>query len=73
MSHIGVTDAVDTEDLDEPNLLESKIEAANSREIQQAPLSKLLTRGSGGGELVPRDDLWDCLFRRKAAGLSNKL
>lgn len=73
MSQIGVTGALDTEDMDEPTILESKIEAANSLEIQQAPLSRLLTRGSGGGELVARDDLWDCLFHRKTAGLSNPL
>ena len=72
ISQIGVTGALDTEDIDEPTILESKIEAANSLEIQQAPLSRLLTKGSGGGELVARDDLWDCLFHRKTAGLSNR-
>lgn len=45
-------------------LLEETIEAANSLELQQAPLSKLLTKGSGGGEVVEEDDLWNCLFRK---------
>jgi E3 ubiquitin-protein ligase SHPRH len=42
--------------------IQQKIEAANSYELQQAPLDKLLARGPGGGELVQRDDLWECLF-----------
>lgn len=50
-------------------LLEETIEAANSLELQQAPLSKLLTKGSSGGELVDKEDIWECLFRnaKKAA------
>lgn len=43
---------------------ESAIEAANSQELQQAPLAKLLTKGAGGGEMVDKDDLWNCLFQR---------
>ena len=46
--------------------LESRIEAANSLELEQAPLANLLSKGSTGGELVPKDDLWGCLFRQKA-------
>lgn len=45
-------------------LLEETIDAANSLELQQAPLSKLLTKGSSGGELVDKEDLWNCLFRK---------
>lgn len=50
-------------------LLEETIDAANSLELQQAPLSKLLTKGSSGGELVDKEDLWNCFFRtaKKAA------
>ena len=51
-----------------PELQESMIDAANSKELQLAPLSKLLVHGKGGGELVGRDDLWECLFR-KSRGL----
>ncbi|KAI9880421.1 MAG: hypothetical protein M1830_003461 [Pleopsidium flavum] len=47
-----------------PELLEETIDAANSLELQQAPLCKLLTKGSSGGELVEKEDLWNCLFRK---------
>lgn len=43
--------------------VESDIEAANTLELE-TPLLKLLTKGSEGGELVGKDDLWDCLFRK---------
>lgn len=43
-------------------LQETAIDAANSDELQSAPLSKLLSAGRGGGELVGNDDLWQCLF-----------
>ena len=46
--------------------VESKIEAANSLELRDAPLAKLLTKGPGGGEMVDKADLWNCLFRTKA-------
>ena len=45
-------------------LLEETIDAANSLELQQTPISKFLTKGSGGGELVEKEDLWNCLFRK---------
>ncbi|TKA56565.1 hypothetical protein B0A49_11991, partial [Cryomyces minteri] len=45
-----------------PALQESVIEAANSLEMQQVPLSKLLTQGKTGGEVVDKNDLWRCLF-----------
>lgn len=50
---------------DEGDTLESKIEAANSLELEQAPLANLLSKDSIGGELVPKDDLWGCLFRQR--------
>ncbi|KAK5173628.1 uncharacterized protein LTR77_002309 [Saxophila tyrrhenica] len=43
-------------------LQENAIDAANSEEMQSAPLSKLLVAGKGGGELVGKEDLWQCLF-----------
>ncbi|KAH0318952.1 hypothetical protein KCU71_g4847, partial [Aureobasidium melanogenum] len=49
-----------------PTLGEAAIDAANSLELQQAPVSKLLVQGKGDGELVPNDDLWSCLFSRAA-------
>lgn len=57
-----------------PNgIMESTIDAANSLELQAADLSKLLTSGKSGGEVVDNDDLWKCLFgrvKRKEAGFS---
>jgi E3 ubiquitin-protein ligase SHPRH len=49
-----------------PALGEAAIDAANSLELQQAPVSKLLVQGKGDGEVVPNDDLWSCLFSRAA-------
>ncbi|KAF1815157.1 hypothetical protein P152DRAFT_247479 [Eremomyces bilateralis CBS 781.70] len=45
-----------------PSVLESALDAANSLELQQTPLSKLLQGGKGGGEVVEQGDLWNCLF-----------
>jgi E3 ubiquitin-protein ligase SHPRH len=38
------------------------IEAADTEEMQSAPIQKLLSSGKTGGELVGKDDLWKCLF-----------
>ncbi|MCJ1276785.1 hypothetical protein MMC21_004592 [Puttea exsequens] len=46
-------------------MLESKIEAANTFEMEETPLANLLAQGSGGGEMVDKDDLWSCLFRQR--------
>lgn len=62
MSHIRGTNTEDSTKAVGPNLMESKIEAANSLELQEAPLSKLLTKGGSGGELVSTTDVWNCLF-----------
>jgi E3 ubiquitin-protein ligase SHPRH len=46
-----------------PKLLgENVIEMANSLELQDADLKKLLTTGKTGGEYVHKEDLWRCLF-----------
>ena len=45
-------------------MLEHQIDAANTMELQAADLSKLLTSGRGGGEIVEDRDLWQCLFQR---------
>ncbi|KAJ9247520.1 SNF2 family N-terminal domain-containing protein [Paecilomyces variotii] len=44
------------------NLSETAIDSANSLELQDATLSRLMTGGSAGGEIVRKDDLWQCLF-----------
>jgi len=45
-------------------LQENAIDVANSMELQAADLSKLLTAGKSGGEMVDQEDLWPCLFGR---------
>lgn len=45
-----------------PELLDSNLELANSLELQQAQLSKLLSKGKMAGEEVDKGDLWTCLF-----------
>ncbi|KAL2857721.1 proteasome stabiliser-domain-containing protein [Aspergillus pseudoustus] len=44
------------------DLSEVVIDSANSLEMQDAPLAKLMEGGAFGGELVKKDDLWKCLF-----------
>lgn len=44
------------------NITETAIDAANSLALQDVMPSKLLE--SSGQELVPKDDLWQCLFGR---------
>lgn len=41
---------------------ENTLEAANSLEMQEVPLAKLLSKGPGGGEVVEKGDVWKCLF-----------
>lgn len=53
------------EDIDESlinDLTETAIDSANSMEIQDAGLTNLMTSGASGGEMVKKDDLWQCLF-----------
>ncbi|KAL9006711.1 MAG: hypothetical protein Q9188_000585 [Gyalolechia gomerana] len=45
--------------------MEGQIEAANTVELEAAPLGKLLSSGTSGGEMVDKEDLWSCLFRQK--------
>lgn len=44
------------------DLTETAIDSANSMELQEAPLTSLMTSGASGGEMVKQDDLWQCLF-----------
>ena len=43
-------------------LLDNSLELANSLELQQAQLSKLMSKGKMAGEEVDKGDLWTCLF-----------
>ena len=46
--------------------LENKLHAANTMELEEAPISNLLAKGSSGGEVVRKEDLWKCLFTRSS-------
>lgn len=55
-----------------PAMGETAIDAANSMQMQQAPLSRLLVQGKGGGEMVQSDDLWNCLFGKTSVARSRE-
>lgn len=53
--------------------LDSKLEEVNSIELQQASLTGLLAKGDKLGEMVMKEDLWDCLFGgRQKKGTASK-
>lgn len=45
-----------------PELLDASIEAANTLEMEQAALTKLMSKDRTAGEVVDKSDLWQCLF-----------
>ncbi|KAK8001794.1 rad8 and Rdh54p [Apiospora marii] len=45
-----------------PEVSDMNLEAANSMELQQAALSKLMSKDKQLGEFVDKNDLWECLF-----------
>ncbi|KAM0335736.1 hypothetical protein ACHAQA_000786 [Verticillium albo-atrum] len=45
-----------------PDVLEPTLEAANTLEMEQASLSKLMSKDRSAGEAVDKEDLWECLF-----------
>lgn len=65
MEHMGRTISRGKEKSKEStpeDLVASNLEAANSMELQEVSLDRLLTKGTKGGEMVNEDDLWACLF-----------
>jgi E3 ubiquitin-protein ligase SHPRH len=40
----------------------SRLDAANTLELEQAALTKLMSKDRTAGELVDSGDLWECLF-----------
>lgn len=46
---------------------ENAIDAANSIELRDAVIAKLVASGKGGGEIVGTKDLWQCLFGKSRA------
>ena len=65
MSLISHAATSEPEMLDSSDVTERNLDAANTLELQQASLSRILSKGPGGGEMVGKEDLWNCLFRRK--------
>ena len=51
-----------------PELLDANIEAANTLELEQASLSRLMSKDKSAGENVGENDLWECLFGHVAHG-----
>lgn len=52
-----------------PELLDNaKLEAANTLELEQAALTKLMSKDRTAGEVVDKGDLWECLFGQHTAG-----
>lgn len=45
-----------------PEVTEDSLEVANSLELQQAVLPKLMDKDTQLGEFVDKNDLWECLF-----------
>lgn len=63
MEHIGQAKAKGKAKETTPEeILDSNLEEANSLELQQAPLTRLLAKGQTGGEMIEQEDLWECLF-----------
>lgn len=51
--------------------VETAIDAANEAELRDVRLDHLLAKGAKGGEVVGKDDLWNCLFgRNKGKGIA---
>lgn len=55
-----------------PDLADDAIEAANSLELEQANLSKLMGKGKTQGESVEKGDLWECLFGHVAGARNDE-
>ena len=58
LAHMGAKAMVERS---EEASVENQIEAANTMEMEQTALSNVLAKGSGGGEVVGKEDLWNCL------------
>jgi E3 ubiquitin-protein ligase SHPRH len=52
------------------HLVEDDIETANSLEIQEATVTTMLASGRSAGEMVDKQDLWQCLFGVSSMGRS---
>ncbi|KAF9775920.1 hypothetical protein IL306_005917 [Fusarium sp. DS 682] len=61
MEHMGRTNKGKSKE-STPELLDANIEAANTLELEQASLSRLMSKDKSAGENVEENDLWECLF-----------
>jgi E3 ubiquitin-protein ligase SHPRH len=65
MEHMGKTDKGKSKE-STPELLDASLEAANTLELEQAALTKLMSKDRTAGEVVDKGDLWECLFGHAA-------
>ncbi|KAI1498559.1 SNF2 family N-terminal domain-containing protein [Biscogniauxia marginata] len=68
MEHIGETNKGKSKETAHPDVSDLSLEAANSMELQQAALAKLMDKEKELGEVVDKNDLWECLFGHVAKG-----
>jgi E3 ubiquitin-protein ligase SHPRH len=59
------------EDGEEQKVIDQKLLAVGAEELREG-LSTMVEKWPGGGEMVKKEDLWDCLFSDGAGVLSNK-
>ncbi|KAI0852233.1 SNF2 family N-terminal domain-containing protein [Daldinia vernicosa] len=63
LEHLGQsTKGKEKEQESSAEVSDLNLEAANSLELQQATLSKLMSKDQSMGEVVEQNDLWQCLF-----------
>ncbi|KHN95378.1 SNF2-related protein [Metarhizium album ARSEF 1941] len=67
MEHMGRR-GISAKERATPELLDANIEAANTLELEQAALSKLMSKDKSAGEMVDKGDLWECLFGHVGTG-----
>ncbi|KAG5931901.1 hypothetical protein E4U60_005715 [Claviceps pazoutovae] len=53
------------------DILNASFEAANTLELEHASLSKLMSKDKSAGEMVDKNDLWECLFGTAARAAGN--
>ncbi|OTB05825.1 hypothetical protein M426DRAFT_319506 [Hypoxylon sp. CI-4A] len=69
LKHLDKTTKDNEEDIDLEKVSDMNLEVANSMELQKASLPNLLSKGGKhgySGEVIDKDDLWQCLFGRVA-------
>jgi E3 ubiquitin-protein ligase SHPRH len=62
MEHLSSADRKGKSKEPTPELLDVNLEAANTLELEQAALTKLMSKDKTAGEVVDKGDLWECLF-----------